>query len=112
GDFTRLVKYMRFPTQTRESPHFRASTRAIVKPFLVGCSRPARTSRDRLAWLKKGPPRTVTANRSSAVTMAPRLRERATRVLEGKRLLADGAVLDRPNRPLSGKPDIEPTVAK
>ena len=27
---------MRFPTQTRESPHFRASTRAIVKPFLVG----------------------------------------------------------------------------
>src|SRR5262249_18022926 len=23
GDFTRLVKYMRFPTQTRESPHFR-----------------------------------------------------------------------------------------
>jgi len=36
GDFTRLVKHMRFPTQTRESPHFRASTRAIVKPFLVG----------------------------------------------------------------------------
>src|SRR5262249_54214573 len=36
GDFTRLVNYMRFPTQTRESPHFRAWTRAIVKPFLVG----------------------------------------------------------------------------
>jgi hypothetical protein len=31
---------------------------------------------------------------------------------KAKRLLADGAVLDRPNRPLSGKPDIEPTVAK
>jgi len=36
GDFARPVKHMRFPTQTRESPHFRAWTRAIVKPFLVG----------------------------------------------------------------------------
>src|SRR5262249_56698446 len=36
GDFARTVKHMRFPTQTRESPHFRVSTRAIVKTFLVG----------------------------------------------------------------------------
>jgi hypothetical protein len=35
GDFTCSVKHMRFPTQTRGSPHFRASTRAIVKQFLV-----------------------------------------------------------------------------
>ena len=31
GDFARTVKHMRFPAQTRESPHVRASTRAIVK---------------------------------------------------------------------------------
>ena len=31
GDFARLAKHMRFPAQTRESPHFRASIRAIVK---------------------------------------------------------------------------------
>jgi len=43
---------MRFPTQTRESPHFRASTRAIVKHFwsvLTACSnftRPARVAQD------------------------------------------------------------------
>jgi hypothetical protein len=34
GYFARAI--MRFPSRTRESPHFRASTRAIVKPFLVG----------------------------------------------------------------------------
>ena len=31
GDFARTVKHMRFPAQTRESPHVRASTRAIAK---------------------------------------------------------------------------------
>jgi hypothetical protein len=31
GDFARTVKHMRFPAQTREGPHFPASTRAIVK---------------------------------------------------------------------------------
>jgi len=31
GDFARPVKHVRFPAQTRESPHFRASTRPIVK---------------------------------------------------------------------------------
>jgi hypothetical protein len=31
GDFARLAKHMRFPVQTRESPHFPASTRPIVK---------------------------------------------------------------------------------
>jgi hypothetical protein len=34
---------MRFPAQTRESPHFPASTRAIVKHF-GRCSRPASTA--------------------------------------------------------------------
>jgi hypothetical protein len=33
GDFARLVKHMRFPAQPRESLHFRASTRTIVKRF-------------------------------------------------------------------------------
>jgi hypothetical protein len=35
GDFARLVKHMRFPAQTRESLHFRAPTRTIVKRFFV-----------------------------------------------------------------------------
>jgi hypothetical protein len=38
GDFARPVKHMRFPVQTRESPHFRASTRPIVK-HVFGTSR-------------------------------------------------------------------------
>jgi hypothetical protein len=33
GDFHRPIRHMRFPAQTRESPHFRASTRLIVKHF-------------------------------------------------------------------------------
>jgi hypothetical protein len=33
GDFARPVKHMRFPAQTRESLHFHASTRTIVKHF-------------------------------------------------------------------------------
>jgi hypothetical protein len=33
-DFARPVKHMRFPAQTRESPHFRASIRGIVKHIL------------------------------------------------------------------------------
>jgi hypothetical protein len=33
GYFARAIKHMRFPAQTRESPHFGASTRAIVKHF-------------------------------------------------------------------------------
>jgi hypothetical protein len=39
GDFARPVKHMRFPAQTREGPHFRASTRAIVKPLLAAAER-------------------------------------------------------------------------
>jgi len=38
GDFARLAKHMRFPAQTRESPHFPASTRPIVK-HIFGTSR-------------------------------------------------------------------------
>ena len=33
GYFARAIKHMRFPSRTRESPHFRASTRLIVKHF-------------------------------------------------------------------------------
>jgi hypothetical protein len=41
GNFGRPVKHMRFPAQTRESPYFPASTRAIVKhsgSVLTACS--------------------------------------------------------------------------
>jgi len=31
GYFARAIKHMRFPSRTRESPHFRTSTRPIVK---------------------------------------------------------------------------------
>jgi hypothetical protein len=38
GDFARLAKHMRFPSRIRESPHFPASTRPIVK-HIFGTSR-------------------------------------------------------------------------
>jgi hypothetical protein len=38
GDFARAIKHMRFLSRTRESPHFRASTRLIVK-HIFGTSR-------------------------------------------------------------------------
>jgi len=64
GDFHRPIKHMRFPAQTRESPHFPASTRPIVKHFFghraagsVGWSRRPRwcssawgTPRSRSPW--------------------------------------------------------------
>jgi hypothetical protein len=38
SDFARAIKHMRFPSRTRESPHFPASTRPIVK-HIFGASR-------------------------------------------------------------------------
>jgi hypothetical protein len=38
GYFARAIKHMRFPSRTRESPHFPASTRPIVK-HIFGTSR-------------------------------------------------------------------------
>jgi hypothetical protein len=38
GDFHRPIKHMRFPSRIRESPHFPASTRPIVK-HIFGTSR-------------------------------------------------------------------------
>jgi hypothetical protein len=47
GYFARAIKHMRFPTQTREGPHFHASIRAIVKHFLVGAQLRAPPERQR-----------------------------------------------------------------
>jgi len=38
GYFARAIKHMRFPSRIRESPHFPASTRPIVK-HIFGTSR-------------------------------------------------------------------------
>jgi len=61
---------MRFPTQTRESPHFCASTRAIVKPFLVG-AHGLLELRATGSRLKTGTPWTATDTCSRAAMMVP-----------------------------------------
>ena len=64
GDFHRPIKHMRFPAQTRESPHFPASTRPIVKHIFA-------TSRGRIGGLEP-PPKMVQqrmGHASIAITM-------------------------------------------
>src|SRR5262249_19922547 len=96
GDFARTVKHMRFPTQTRESPHFRTSTRAIVKHFwsvLTACSN---FTRPRLAWLKRARLGPLRPPVPEPQRRWPSLRRRKRRFSGAKRLAADGAVSGSP----------------
>jgi hypothetical protein len=64
GYFARAIKHMRFPSRTRESPHFPASTRPIVKHIFA-------TSRGRIGGLEP-PPKMVQqrmGHASIAITM-------------------------------------------